>query len=174
MLSEPLVKALSSQLNGEFYSAYLYLGMSAYADRAGYKGIANWLYVQAQEERAHAVHIYQHILERGASPVLPEVKAPPSTWRDITELFEKVLSHEQGVTASINNIASLAAGEKDHATYNFIMWYVNEQVEEEKNVDEILAKIKLMGSNPVLIFHLDSELATRTFVDPFAGAGATA
>ena len=169
MLSEALTKALSEQVNAEYYSAYLYLGMSAYADREGYRGIANWLFVQAQEERAHAVHLYQHILERGAFPVFMDIKAPPLSFAGIKEVFEKVLAHERGVTERINAIASLAAEEKDHATYNFMLWYVNEQIEEEKNAGELVAKINLMGNNPALLFHLDAELAARTFTDPFAG-----
>ncbi|MDR2184459.1 MAG: ferritin [Treponema sp.] len=172
MLSEALTKALSEQVNAEYYSAYLYLGMSAYADREGYKGIANWFFIQAQEERAHAVHLYQHILERGASPVFTDIQAPPASFAGIKDVFEKVLAHERGVTARINKIASMAAEEKDHATYNFILWYVNEQVEEEKNAGEIISKINLMGNSPALLFHLDSELAARTFTDPFAGGSA--
>jgi ferritin len=172
MLSETLAKALNEQVNAEYYSAYLYLGMSAYADREGYKGIANWFFIQAREEAAHAVHIYQHILERGASPVLTPIQAPPASFAGAKDVFEKVLAHERGVTDRINKIASLAVEEKDHATYTFILWYVNEQIEEEKNVDEILAKINLMGNSPALLFHLDAELAARTFTDPFAGGSA--
>jgi ferritin len=171
MLSDSLTRALNDQLNAEFYSAYLYLSMSAYADRAGYRGVANWLYVQAQEERAHGLHIYRHILERGTFPSLTEVKAPLAFWPGIKELFEHVLSHEQSVSQRINSIASLSMQEKDHAAYNFIRWYVSEQIEEEKDAGDILAKLNLMGNNPALLFHLDSELAARTYTDPFAGTG---
>ena len=143
--------------------------MSAYADREGYGGIANWLFIQAQEEKAHAVHLYQHILERGAAPAFMDIKAPPVSFAGIKDVFEKVLAHERGVTERINTIASLAVEEKDHATYNFILWYVNEQIEEEKNAGEILAKINLAGNSPAPLFHLDAELAARTFTDPFAG-----
>jgi ferritin len=167
MLSDSLMKTLNDQLNAEFYSAYLYLGMSAYAARAGYRGVANWLYVQAQEERAHGIRMYRHILDRGAAPALTEVKAPPSSWPGIKELFENVLSHEQGVSRQINSIASQSLQEKDHATYNFILWYVNEQIEEEKNSGDILARLNLTGNNTALLFHLDSELAARTYTDPF-------
>jgi ferritin len=172
MISEPLAKALSEQVNAEYYSAYLYQAMSAHADRLGYKGIANWLFIQTREEMAHGIHLYQHILERGASPSFEAVKAPPASFAGVKELFEQVLAHERGVSARINDIASLAIAEKDHATYNFIMWYVNEQVEEEKNAEEILARINLMGNNPGLLFHFDSEMAGRTFTDPFAGTAA--
>jgi ferritin len=170
MIKESLTKALSEQYNAEYYSAYLYLAMSAYADRAGYKGIANWLFIQAKEEMAHGTHIYQHILERGAAPSFKEIKAPEVSFNSIKEVFEKVLAHEQYVTELISKIATLALDEKDHATYNFIMWYVNEQIEEEATADELLSKINLTGSHPGLLFDLDAQLGARTFNDPFAGS----
>jgi ferritin len=173
MIKDSIAKALSEQVNAEYYSAYLYLAMSAYADRAGYKGFANWLFVQAQEEMAHGTHIYQHILGRGASPSFGNIKAPEASFGSIKEVFEKTLGHERYVTELISKIATLAQEEKDHATYNFILWYVNEQIEEEATADEILSKINLTGSHPGLLFNLDAELGARTFTDPFAGTAAT-
>jgi ferritin len=170
MIKESIVKALSDQVNAEYYSAYLYLAMSAYADRAGYKGIANWLFIQAKEEMAHGTHIYEHILDRGAAPGFADIKVPEISFNSIQEVFEKVLSHERHVTSLIDKIATLAEEEKDHATYNFIMWYVNEQIEEEATADAILAKISLTGSHPGLLFNLDTEFGARVFNDPFAGA----
>lgn len=169
MIKDSVAKALSEQVNAEYYSAYLYLAMSAYADRAGYKGFANWLFVQAQEEMAHGTHIYQHILERGAAPSFADIKTPDASFGNIKEVFEKTLAHERYVTELIGKIATLAQDEKDHATYNFILWYVNEQIEEEATADEILSKINLTGSHPGLLFNLDAELGARTFIDPFAG-----
>jgi len=71
MLSKKLLKALNEQINAEYYSAYLYLAMSASADQMGLKGTAKWLFCQAQEEVAHGTNIYQYVLERGAAPRLP-------------------------------------------------------------------------------------------------------
>ncbi|MDR0720633.1 MAG: ferritin [Treponema sp.] len=169
MIKESIVKALSDQANAEYYSAYLYLAMSAYADRAGYKGIANWLFIQAKEEIAHGSHIYGHILERGAVPLFADIKVPETSFNSIKEVFEKVLNHERHVTSLIDKIATLAEEEKDHATYNFIMWYVNEQIEEEATAGDILAKINLTNSHPGLLFSLDAEFGTRVCNDPFAG-----
>ncbi|MDR1930556.1 MAG: ferritin [Treponema sp.] len=169
MIKESIAKALSEQVNAEYYSAYLYLAMSAHADRAGYKGIANWLFVQAREETAHGTHLYQYILERGASPVFKDIKAPELSFSGVTEIFEKVLAHERYVTGLINKIAGLAQEEQDHAGYNFIMWYVNEQVEEEATADELLTKIRMAENYPGLLFTIDAELGNRTFVDPFGG-----
>ncbi|MDR2825996.1 MAG: ferritin [Deltaproteobacteria bacterium] len=173
MLKESLSKVLSEQVNAEYYSAYLYLSMSTYAHRAGFKGFANWLFVQAQEELAHAVHIYQYILDRSSAISFAGIAVPPTTFEGLKSVFEKVLAHEQHVTDMINNIATVAQRDNDHASYNFIMWFVNEQVEEEASAEEILTKIKLIGDNNALLYALDTELAARVYVDPFA-AGANA
>ena len=167
MLSEALTKALSDQVNAEYYSAYLYLAMSAAADKMGLKGTANWLFVQAQEEMAHGTHMYEYILERGAAPAFTAIEQPPAAFADINEIFEMVLSHEQKVTARINALATLAMRESDHAGYQFMMWYVDEQVEEESNASEILDKLKLIGGNTGLLLTLDTELAARVFINPF-------
>ncbi|MDR1947965.1 MAG: ferritin [Spirochaetaceae bacterium] len=171
MIKDSLVRALGDQVNAEYYSAYLYLTMSAYVDRLGYKGIANWLFVQAKEETAHGTHIYQHLLERGALPSFQDIKAPQVSYGSIKEVFEKVLSHERHVTELINQIASLALSENDHATHNFIMWYVNEQVEEEANADELVSKLNNIGGNLGLLYNIDAELGARQFVDPFPPTG---
>jgi ferritin len=170
MIKDSLVKALNDQVNAEYYSAYLYLAMSAYADRLGYKGIANWLFVQAQEELAHGIHIYQHLLERSAAPSFRDIKAPDASYGSLKEVFEKVLAHERHVTELISQIASLALNEKDHITYNFIQWYVNEQVEEEANAEDLAVKFSRIGDNPGLLYTIDAQLGARQFTNPFPEA----
>ena len=171
MLSQNLTRALSDQINAEYYSAYLYLAMSATADGMGFKGCANWLFVQAREELAHGTHIFEYILERGAVPSFEAIGEPPAVLADLNKIFEMTLSHERKVTASINAIATLAMRELDHACYQFMMWYVDEQVEEEANALEILDKLRLIGDNTGLLLSLDSELAARVFVNPFPAKG---
>ncbi|MCL2874635.1 MAG: ferritin [Defluviitaleaceae bacterium] len=167
MMNENLVKILSDQVNAEYYSAYLYLSMSAKADQLGLKGFANWLFVQAQEEMAHGTNMYQYILDRGEMPIFGAIESPLSDFSSVLEMFEKVLSHEQEVTRRINAIATMAMKEQDHACYQFIMWYVNEQVEEESSASDLLSKIQMVGDNKGLLLTLDTELSTRTFVSPF-------
>ncbi|MCL2851828.1 MAG: ferritin [Defluviitaleaceae bacterium] len=167
MLREKLLGALSNQVNAEYYSAYLYLAMSASADQMGLKGIANWLFIQAQEEMAHGTRIYQYILERGAAPAFAAIDLPPTSFADVPEMFGMVLEHEQKVTQSINNIATIAMQESDHACYQFMMWFVNEQVEEEASATDILDKLRFIGENKGMLLALDNELGARVFVDPF-------
>ena len=167
MLSESLTKALSDQVNAEYASAYLYLSMSACADELGFKGAARWLFAQVQEEMAHGTNMYQYILERGAKPSFAEISAPKSEFTNLKQIFEMVLAHERGVTKHINAIATMAMQEHDHACYQFIMWYVNEQVEEEASASDVLSKLQMIGENTGLLLALDTELAARTFVNPF-------
>jgi ferritin len=170
MIKDSLAKALSDQFNAEYYSAYLYLTMSAYAGRLGYKGIANWFVVQAKEEMAHGTHIYQYLLERGTVPSFQDIKAPQVSYESLQAVFEQVLSHERQVTERINQIANLALTEKDHAAYNFIQWYVDEQVEEEADAEELAVKFSRIGNNPGQLYFVDAQLGARRFTDPFAAA----
>lgn len=167
MLSERITKALNDQVNAEYYSAYLYLAMSVAANGLGLKGAVSWLFCQAQEEIAHGTHMYEYILERGAALKFSDIKKPTTSFANINEIFEMVLQHEQKVTGRINALATLAMQESDHACYQFMMWYINEQVEEESNVNEILDKLRLIGDNKGLLLTLDNELAARVFVNPF-------
>lgn len=169
MLSENLAKAISEQVNAEYYSAYLYQAMSAYAEDASLMGAANWLWVQTREEMAHGIHMYQYILDRDAIPSYGAIEAPPAStsFSSLLDVFEAVLVHERKVTERINNIATLAMKESDHACYQFIMWYVNEQVEEESNAKNIIDRLKLIGDNTGQLLTLDGELAARSYVNPF-------
>jgi len=169
MLSESLTKAISEQVNAEYYSAYLYQAMSAYAENASLTGAANWLWVQAREEMAHGIHMYQYILDRGAIPTYGDIPAPPAytSFSSLLGVFEAVLVHEQEVTERINNIATLAMKESDHACYQFIMWYVNEQVEEESNAKSIIDRLKLVGDNMGQLLAFDRDFTVRLYANPF-------
>ena len=167
MISEKLAKAFSEQVNAEIYSAYLYLSMSAYAEDRGLNGIANWLYVQAREEMAHGIHMYQFILDRDAIPTFAAIAMPDTEFSGIDDVFDKVLAHERIVTERINAIATLAMQENDHASYQFTMWYVNEQVEEESTAGDIIDRIKLIGEDKGKLLNLDNELAVRVYANPF-------
>ena len=170
-MKESLTKAYSTQANAEWYSAYLYLAMSTHADSIGLKGFANWLYCQYKEEMAHGDHMYEYIGERGEKATFSAIAMPEKTeWASLTELFEDALHHEQKVTRLINDIATLSVKENDHASYNFINWYVDEQVEEESAAEEIVSTLKFVKEDPIAVYNMDKELQARVFVNPFANA----
>ncbi len=161
MLSQKMETSLNQQVNAELYSSYLYLSMSAYFSEINLNGAAHWMRLQAQEELTHALKIYDYINERGGRPVLEGIEAPPKSWGSPTEVFENVLSHEQKVTSLINDLVDLAISEKDHATNNFLQWFVAEQVEEEASANDVLQKVKMTGNQGGGLFMLDQELGKR-------------
>ncbi|MCQ6253640.1 ferritin [Methanocaldococcus sp.] len=165
MIKENILNALNKQINKEFYSAYLYLSMSAYAESLGLKGFAQWFKVQSQEELDHAMKIYSYVIERGGRVKLYAIEKPKNDW-SIIEVFEDGYKHEQLMTESINNLMDLAVSEKDYATVNFLQWFVNEQVEEEASFSEILDKLKLIGDDKRGLFMLDKDLGQRVYTSP--------
>jgi len=169
MISKKMEQALNKQLNNEFFSAYLYLAMSAWSENRGLKGFANWFYVQYQEENFHAMKFYTYLLDQGAEVDLLKIEKPETNFSSPLEAFEKTLEHEQFITKSIYELVDLAVSEKDHATNAFLQWFISEQVEEEASVNEIIDNLKLIDNQGNGIFMIDKELGTRTFTQPDAG-----
>lgn len=159
-MNEKMIEALNVQVNKELYSAYLYLGMSAYLETVNLKGFASWMSMQAQEEFMHAHKIYNYILERGGSIKLLAIDEPPQAWTSALEIFQTSYEHEKKVTQMINDLMSLAIELNDFATQNFLQWFVAEQVEEESSVSEIVERLKLASDSSGLLF-LDAELGKR-------------
>lgn len=166
MLNQKIVKSLNEQINKEMYSAYLYMSMSAHCTHEGLNGFANWFMVQYQEEMSHAMKIYDYINEQGEKVILGAIEKPPSDFGTLLEIFEATLKHEQFITKSINDLVTLAIENKDYATQIFLNWFVTEQIEEESNDNDIIAKLKLIADSPSGLFVLDKELGTRVFVPP--------
>ncbi|MDR3641554.1 MAG: ferritin [Humidesulfovibrio sp.] len=169
MLSKKMEKAFNDQIKWEYYSAYLYLSLSAYFQHLGLPGFANWMDVQFQEEQFHARRMFDYVNSKGARVMLQAIDAPQNTWKSPLAAFEFALNHEYLVTKRINDMVTLAQKESDHASAIFLQWFVTEQVEEEANFGDTVSKLKLVGDGGGL-FMLDRELATRVFTPPVVGA----
>jgi ferritin len=161
MISKTLQDAVNEQINKELYSAYLYLAMSAQCENQNLPGVAQWLKVQFKEEQTHALRFYQHLVDRGGQVVLKAIDRPPEKFGTVTKLFEQVLAHEQKVTGMIHKLLELALKEKDHALAEELQWFVKEQVEEEKNAAEIVARLKMAGEHGASLLFLDKALGER-------------
>jgi ferritin len=165
-MNEKVEKALNEQLNKELFSAYLYASMAAYFESKNLKGFSNWMTIQAQEETTHAKKFYDFINDRGGRVRLTAIEGPKQDWKSASEVFEETLEHERSITASINDLLSVAREHKDNASEIFLQWFVTEQVEEEANVDDVLNQVKMVESAPGGLFLLDRELGQRTFTPP--------
>ena len=161
MINHKIQDALNAQINLEQYSAQLYLAMSAHCESKSFRGFAHWLRVQAQEETAHAMKIVRFLLDRGGRLELKPIEAPPTDFGSVTQVFEKILAHEQHITTSISSLFERSRAEKDYASEITLQWYVTEQVEEEANVGQILDQLRAVGEQGGGIWYLDSRMGKR-------------
>ncbi len=167
-INAPVQDILNKQINAEFWSAYLYLSMSAWFEEKGLKGFANWMRIQFQEETTHALKLFDYVTERQGVVQLEPIAAVQTEWKSILDAMEDTYKHELKVTEMIYNCLDVAEKQKDRATMSMLQWFVDEQIEEESNVDEIINQLKLIGDNGQAIYLLDKELSTRVFVDSTA------
>lgn len=161
MISEKMEKALNDQINAEFFSAYLYLAMAAYFEEQNLSGFAHWMEVQYGEESMHAMKIYRYVVDRGGRVQLQAIEEPQRDWDSPQAAFEDAYKHEQYITGRINDLMKLASELSDFTTQSFLQWYLNEQVEEEANADEIVQSFHLMEDGRQSLFMLDRELKQR-------------
>jgi len=161
MIGKTMQDAMNEQINKELFSSYLYLSMAAYFEDRNLPGFANWMRVQADEEREHAMKIYDFILERGGKVALKAIDAPKTEWNSTLEVAEEVAAHEGKVTASIHALYELALKEKDYPAQVMLQWFISEQVEEEKNAAEIVASLKMIEAHETAVLQLDHRLSKR-------------
>ncbi|MCK5124657.1 MAG: ferritin [candidate division Zixibacteria bacterium] len=166
MISKKMEDAFNDQITAEFYSAHLYLSMSAYLESIDLPGCAHWMRIQYQEEVSHASKMFDYLIERDGRAIIKGLDAPQVEWKSILDIFKATFEHEQNVTGLINNLVDLALAEKDHASNIFLQWFVNEQVEEESTVKGIIQQLKLLGDSKAGLFQMDREMRQRVFTPP--------
>lgn len=163
MLSDNLLKELNKQMNYEFFSSNLYLAMASYCAAENFDGFENFFIVQAEEERFHAMKIYRFINTLGKKATISSFDEPNSQYSSVLDSFEQAYAHEKMVTKQIYNLSDIALNEREHATINFLKWFIDEQVEEEATFDSIIQKLKRIDKDSNAFFMLDTEFASRSF-----------
>jgi ferritin len=161
MLSKAVQDAVNEQIQKEFYSAYLYLAMSAYCEAANLPGGAKWMRAQAQEETGHGMKLFDYVNDRGGRVALRQIGQPQAEWASLLDAFQAALAHERTVTKSIHELYALAAKENDYATQAMLQWFITEQVEEEKTASLIVEQLKLIGESKPSLIMLDHHLGKR-------------
>ena len=161
MISKTMQDAINEQINKEMFSSYLYLSMAAYFENTGLSGAAKWMHVQAGEETEHAMKFFKYVQDRGGKVVLGALAAPQGEWAGPMDAFKAVLTHEQFVSKSIHDLYALAIDEKDYPTQVLLQWFINEQVEEEKNATDVIASMSRIEAHETAVLQLDHQLAKR-------------
>jgi len=159
MIKEAVEKAIINQIKNEEHSSRLYLSMASWCQVNGYPGAAAFLFKQTDEERMHQLKFVHYLNDRNGYSKLLALDNPTAEYKSLLDVFEKVMIHEEFITASINDLYEIAVTNKDYTTGNFLQWYINEQIEEERTMHGILDKMKLAGNEAGGLFHIDKELS---------------
>lgn len=165
-MDKKVAELLNQQINKELYSAYLYLDISNYYNDMDLDGFANWYYIQAQEERDHAMLFLKYMQNNSLSVTLDAIDKPDKVFDNALSPLEAGLEHEKYVTSLINDIYDAAYSVKDFRTMQFLDWFVKEQGEEEQNADTLIKKFNLFGNDPKGLYLLNQELAARVYSAP--------
>ena len=160
-LNPKLTKLLNEQINNEMASSYTYLAMAAWFEQTPYTGFSSWMFNQSQEETMHALKFYRYVVDRDAVVTLQPIAKPKATFKSPLDVFEHSLKQEEKVTQQINDLYDVAEQVKDHAAKNLLLWFLNEQMEEEKTVRDMLDRLNLAGEDTASLLVLDREAGTR-------------
>lgn len=160
-LDAALARALNQQVAKEFNAAHLYLAMSAWFAERNLDGFATWMMRQGDEERSHAMRIYEFLLDRGASVTLEAIAAPKAAWKTPMQVFEAAGKHEAMVSESIVKLYEQARKARDYPTEVMLQWFLTEQVEEEKTSSTLVERLRMVGDSPAGLLMLDRELGAR-------------
>lgn len=166
MLNEKVSELLNTQVNKEFYSAYLYLSFANFYKEQGLDGFANWYQIQAQEERDHAMLFIQYMQNNDVPVTFDAIDKPDAALNDKMGPLKAGYEHEQYVTGLIHAIYEAAYEVKDFRTMQFLDWFVKEQGEEETNASDLIKKMELFGGDAKSLYMLDQELGGRVYAAP--------
>ena len=150
-LKQNMIDPFNAQIKSEFSASAQYIAIAAYFDEMGLKQLAQFFYRQSEEERMHAMKFVHFMLETEAKPIIPSIPELRNDFDSPADAVQFALDQERKVTDEIDNLVSLSLAEQDHASNNFLQWFVTEQVEEVDTMGTLLQTIKLAGSNLLLV-----------------------
>ena len=160
-ISAKMKKALNDQVRLEADATNNYLAMASWCEVTGYEGAANYFYAQSDEERTHMLKIVHYLNDVGATATISSTKAPATSYKSLETLIKTALKNEQAVTKAIHKMVEISQRDKDHSTYAFLEWFVNEQVQEETKFETLLQKFDLIGRDKLAINEIDKLLAAQ-------------
>lgn len=161
MISSSLQSAINDQIQAEFGAAHMYLQMSAYFETENFLGFAKWMRKQWQEEIEHGMKFFDFMVDRNGDVKLKNIPEPKGDFKSPLDVFEKSLKHEENVTKMIYRLYEMAEKEKDYALKTFLHWFIDEQVEEEKQANDMVGFLKLANNDTAAILRFDHEAGKR-------------
>ncbi len=161
MLDQKIEAALNKQINHEISAGHSYLAMAAYFETLSLAGFARWMQTQQHEEMDHAMRLFRYVADRGGRVVLDALAKPHSDFSSVLQVFERALALEQLNTKAIHDLFALAVQAKDYPTQSHLKWFIDEQVEEEKIMQDVISRLSIAGEDKAALLILDQEMAQR-------------
>ncbi|MBK9240943.1 MAG: ferritin [Acidobacteria bacterium] len=160
-MTPTVLEAINKQISNEFSASFSYLAMAAWCEHHQFTGAGHWLRVQSQEEHTHAMKLFNFVLARNYQASVTGIESPRGEFGSLLDVFESAQKQEQAVSRQIDGLYELAFTEKVFAAMAELQWFVTEQVEEEKTIREIVAKLRMVKDDPSSLLDLDRELGAR-------------
>ncbi len=158
-MNKKIEAVLNKQIKIEAESSQIYLSMACWAEVQGFEGVAQFMYAQSDEERAHMLKLIKYVNERGGHALITELAAPNKlSFENLKTMFQDLYKHELFVSKSINDLVGITFKEEDYSTHNFLQWYVAEQIEEEAQAKNILDKINMIGEDKGGLYLFDRDI----------------
>ncbi|WP_257656539.1 ferritin [Parapedobacter lycopersici] len=157
-LNEEIEKILNEQIKVEAHSSSIYLAMSSWCDDQGYDFSADFFAKQSEEERTHMLKLFNYVNDRGGRAISPEIVNIPADFESFRGVFEQMLEQEMYVTQQFNNIADKCMKVKDFVTFQFIQWFLEEQIEEEYVARRILEMFDVIGEEGTGRWEIDKHI----------------
>ncbi|MBN1267219.1 MAG: ferritin [Anaerolineales bacterium] len=159
LISEKLNQKMNEQIGNEFGASNQYLSIAAHFDSEALPELSKFFYLQADEEREHALKFLHYLIEAGGSVAIPAVAKPESRIESAEHAFQMSLDWELEVTAQINNLMSIAIEDKDYIGQDFLRWFVAEQLEEVSSMEEMQQVVRRSGEER--LFYVENYLVRR-------------
>ena len=150
-MNQQIVDALNAQIGHEYENYVLYEQASAYCDDRGLDGAAKLFRKQADGEVEHARRFTDYVRDARGKVVIPAIGAQRSEFGSGEEVFRAAFERERDTTAKIYALRDLAWKAGDHATFEMLAWFVNEQVEEENLTDKLLSVVRGFGEKNLFL-----------------------
>src|SRR5262245_34985094 len=160
-MTPTVLEAINQQVSNEFAASFSYLAMAGWCEHNNFMGAAAWMRLQSTEEHAHAMRLFNFLLARNHAVKLQAIQAPRGEFKSLVDVFEQALAQEQSVSGQIDRLYELAFSEKVFAAMAELQWFITEQVEEEKTVREIVAKLRMVAHDAASLLDIDRELGAR-------------
>lgn len=154
MISDRMSRLLIEQIGHELRAHQLYMGIAAYFERQSLNRWGKLFREQSVEEAGHATKIMDFLTDQSVTYDLPALKAATTRYGSAAEALQRAFDSERSVSVQFQQLAKAALEEGDHTSHQFLLWFIEEQVEEERKIQALLdlvsSGINLFQAEPLL------------------------